>query len=394
MHRPALAVFTALLVASVRMPAAFGTGTCTEVPGVPIALETTPQQLSPLVAQMRDFPTQLDPRIFCGNTLKPAVAERATSIVTGLFGRLTAMLPATDYVTGSDGAISAVPVTYGIGAIELLGSEAGYEYDAKSDLGIHVFLSVNGSICTNVTEDADGNEVTDCAACAVTCQINRTVKTFNSLVELQQEPSLTSTAPGITFDGMTVEVTFHASRGPSYQVFPARGHWSITENRWLNFPIAQPDLSDAAQMTADAVRWIAKYNELACRYIASPDGFDCGLFGDLDDELGTYRNDGIVAAGGNTRCTSNLTYRLLRRLPSVNIPDTVDALEQRCNNLEKSLRACIGDLDCDNMVSGSDITLLIANWGPCAHCREDINADGLVDSADLLLLLNNWGDCR
>jgi hypothetical protein len=145
-------------------------------------------------------------------SLPPSSPEAWAGLAASLAaaGAPPAELAGIERALGAVLAISAVPVTYGIGAIELLGSEAGYEYDAKSDLGIHVFLSVNGSICTNVTEDADGNEVTDCAACAVTCQINRTVKTFNSLVELQQEPSLTSTAPGITFDGMTVEVTFHA----------------------------------------------------------------------------------------------------------------------------------------------------------------------------------------
>jgi hypothetical protein len=157
--------------------------------------------------------------------------------------------------------------------------------------------------------------------------------------------------------------------------------------------VAQKDLTDPAQMLTDAMMWINRYNDLACEYIASPVGFDCDRFGDLDDELGDYRNDGIVAAGGNTRCTSNITYRLLRRLPSVNIPDTVDALEVRCSNIGTSLRTCLGDLDCNNEVNAIDLGALLAAWGP-GNGPADLNGDGEVNGDDLSLLQSNWGTCR
>jgi hypothetical protein len=395
MNTPFRSVAVALVV--ILMPAlaprAFGQS-CAPGPHVPIATETTPAQLNPLIAQMRDFPTELDPRIFCDGRLKPAVRDRTMDLVSGLFARLKKSLPTSIASVAPDGTVSEVQVTWGIGAVELLGSEAGFEYDAKSDLGIHVFLSANGTICTDVTEDATGREIIDCDACRAACIADPVAKIFNKLVEFEQEPSdLSDPGSGITFYGMVVEVTFHGARGPSYQVYPSRGHWSVSEDTWVNQPVAQKDLTDPAQMLTDAMMWINRYNDLACEYIASPVGFDCDRFGDLDDELGDYRNDGIVAAGGNTRCTSNITYRLLRRLPSVNIPDTVDALEVRCSNIGTSLRTCLGDLDCNNEVNAIDLGALLAAWGP-GNGPADLNGDGEVNGDDLSLLQSNWGTCR
>lgn len=303
---------------------------CTSAPHVPIAKETTPEQLIPLIAQMRNFPTDLNPRIFSGGRLKPAVRNRTMEIVDRLFQRLKKTLPT---VIGAD------EVSWDVGAVELLGSEAGYEYDAMTDLGIHVFLSTNGTICTNVTEKVSKREVIDCDACPAACIADPIVKLFNPLVEFEQEPSdLSDAGSGIMFFGMPVEVTFHSTRGPSYQVYPDRGHWSVSDDTWINKAEPQQDLTDPAQMLADAMLYIKRYNELACDYIESPEGFDCDLFDELDSDLGEYRDNGIAAAGNNTRNTANITYRLLRRLPSVNIPDIVDVLQLRCFHINSSLR--------------------------------------------------------
>ncbi|MFO0874168.1 MAG: dockerin type I domain-containing protein [Phycisphaerales bacterium] len=52
------------------------------------------------------------------------------------------------------------------------------------------------------------------------------------------------------------------------------------------------------------------------------------------------------------------------------------------------------DLNGDGGVSGSDVGLLIAQWGACPAppqaCSADFNADGVVDGADLGLLLGAW----
>ena len=55
---------------------------------------------------------------------------------------------------------------------------------------------------------------------------------------------------------------------------------------------------------------------------------------------------------------------------------------------------CIADLDGDGAVGGSDISLLLGAWGPCAPgCPEDANGDLKVDGADLALMLSRWGLC-
>jgi hypothetical protein len=57
---------------------------------------------------------------------------------------------------------------------------------------------------------------------------------------------------------------------------------------------------------------------------------------------------------------------------------------------------CRADLDGDGVVSGSDLGMLLAAWGPCAGtpCGRDLDADGAVGGGDLGVLLAAWGACR
>jgi hypothetical protein len=52
-----------------------------------------------------------------------------------------------------------------------------------------------------------------------------------------------------------------------------------------------------------------------------------------------------------------------------------------------------GDLDSDGAVDGTDLALLLGQWGPCAMkdaCPADLNGDGSVNGIDLALLLAAW----
>ncbi|MFP8876946.1 MAG: dockerin type I domain-containing protein, partial [Myxococcota bacterium] len=50
-----------------------------------------------------------------------------------------------------------------------------------------------------------------------------------------------------------------------------------------------------------------------------------------------------------------------------------------------------GDIDRDGRVTGADLGLMLAAWGPAARGSDaDINKDGLVSGADLGQLLANW----
>ncbi len=48
------------------------------------------------------------------------------------------------------------------------------------------------------------------------------------------------------------------------------------------------------------------------------------------------------------------------------------------------------DLNCDGVVDGADLGLLLGSWGACAGCPADLNGDGAVDGADLGMLLGAW----
>ena len=52
----------------------------------------------------------------------------------------------------------------------------------------------------------------------------------------------------------------------------------------------------------------------------------------------------------------------------------------------------IADITGDCRVDGSDLGVLLAQWGPCTGtCTADLTGDGVVDGADLGLLLAEWG---
>ena len=50
-----------------------------------------------------------------------------------------------------------------------------------------------------------------------------------------------------------------------------------------------------------------------------------------------------------------------------------------------------GDLDANGVVDQRDLHRLQADWGPCDNCPSDLDADGVVGTRDLLILLGNWG---
>jgi len=54
------------------------------------------------------------------------------------------------------------------------------------------------------------------------------------------------------------------------------------------------------------------------------------------------------------------------------------------------------DLNCDGIVDGADLGVMLINWGPCpgtgaGSCQGDINSDGIIDGSDLGGLLVHWG---
>lgn len=246
------------------------------------------QTVTAAIDAITKFPTQLDPRIWDGTRMKADVRQMSLRVVD----RVVA-------TSGIDGLA--------VDSVELFGSNASYEYDDASDFGIHVFVH-------SPSFPAE--------------RLSGLLKLLNDDVERRQEGR-------ITFNGVPVEVTFHAERTEDYAPRPGIGQYSISEDRWIEMPTRQPDHFDRAQMATDMKAFISDYNSLVSAYAAQRKGFDCSRFGDLDDKLGDYRNSGFLNGFGS-RSTQNLTYRALRRI-NVSIPEMVDTLEDECAFVNESI---------------------------------------------------------
>jgi len=274
--RPAVVLVAAALIA--------GCGHSSEGP----LADGSDTSVQKAITDVTTFPTELDPRLWNETELKPEIRQMSLKIVDRIV------------------ATSAIPGLT-VDAVELTGSDASYEYDDASDFGIHVFAH-SAALAPN--------------------DLNGVLKLLNDEVERRQEGR-------ITFNGIPVEVVFHGERTESHQPTPGIGKYSLTDGRWIEPAVQQPDRFDRAQMATDMKAFIGKYNALVSDYTRDKGGFDCSRFGDLDADMSKYRNTGF-ANGSGSRSTQNLAFRALRRI-NVNIPQAVDDLEDECTFTQESI---------------------------------------------------------
>ena len=52
---------------------------------------------------------------------------------------------------------------------------------------------------------------------------------------------------------------------------------------------------------------------------------------------------------------------------------------------------CDGDIDCNGVINGADLTILLGSWGLAVN---DLTGDGVVSGADLSIILSRWGACN
>lgn len=52
---------------------------------------------------------------------------------------------------------------------------------------------------------------------------------------------------------------------------------------------------------------------------------------------------------------------------------------------------CVGDVNGDLVVDGTDLSIVLGFWGDCDGCPADITEDGSVDGTDLSVVLGYWG---
>lgn len=55
---------------------------------------------------------------------------------------------------------------------------------------------------------------------------------------------------------------------------------------------------------------------------------------------------------------------------------------------------CVGDIDGDGVVGGSDLAAILGAWGSGNAPAADLDGDGLVTGADLSIVLGAWGNCE
>ena len=85
-------------------------------------------------------------------------------------------------------------------------------------------------------------------------------------------------------------------------------------------------------------------------------------------------------SGNNVRNTIDLLYR--------------ERIRAAIASWEEPACRCTGDFNGDGNVDGSDMGLLLSQWGPCSgECPGDLNNDGIVDGADFGQFLALWGPC-
>ena len=70
------------------------------------------------------------------------------------------------------------------------------------------------------------------------------------------------------------------------------------------------------------------------------------------------------------------------------------AAETDCNGdgIPDDCTTCIGDLDGNGDVGGSDLSVLLGSWGT-SDPEADLDGNGEVSGSDLSILLGNWGSC-
>lgn len=120
-------------------------------------------------------------------------------------------------------------------------------------------------------------------------------------------------------------------------------------------------------------------------YFRVPHRDDCGI-NTQQYFAGAWVNDDQTADASNTQSTnvSNaITVLYLDRIRAA-----IDTWEA------DSCIECVADFNEDGVVDGSDMGLLLAQWGACAGtCSGDLNGDGIVDGADFGQFLALWGPC-
>ena len=107
----------------------------------------------------------------------------------------------------------------------------------------------------------------------------------------------------------------------------------------------------------------------------------CGAPSPLAEAMGDTNDEHLVVT--NTGTSSTLLLEVFLSTDTRN--DYALALDVR--------PPCPEDLDGDGEVGGSDLAILLLDFGPCTACAGDLDGDGEISGADLSLVLLSFGNC-
>jgi hypothetical protein len=145
-----------------------------------------------------------------------------------------------------------------------------------------------------------------------------------------------------------------------------------------------------------------------CKFTAADGGQDYaiaayGCFVNVIECDGCGFAAGLEASGGAQFTVTESTFN--PSCADCNLNSTPDLEEIVMGTVADSNRnsipdtcECIGDIDLDGAIGGSDLGIMLAYWGvvttDSVSLASDLNADGFVNGSDLGVLLAHWGACQ
>jgi hypothetical protein len=102
---------------------------------------------------------------------------------------------------------------------------------------------------------------------------------------------------------------------------------------------------------------------------------------------GVFAGRAITDANGVARLAYTIPANASESQLSVRFVDENGAVANSVISVDDGCVAA--DLDCDGVVSGSDLGILLGQWGAAGSA--DLNGDGIVNGTDLGVLLGSWG---
>jgi formylglycine-generating enzyme required for sulfatase activity len=166
--------------------------------------------------------------------------------------------------------------------------------------------------------------------------------------------------------------------------------WGDNSNGMYNTPA---DLGPCLSVAAGSSHSVALRTDGTVQCWGSVAYGVCNVPGDLGPCLGiaasTYQTVALRANG----TVRQWGWNVAGDVPADLGPCTSIAVGQYHTVAIRNM-TCAGDLNYDGQVNGSDLGVLLGQWGAIGDTTgADVNHDGTVDGADLGLMLSNWGPC-